>query len=76
MAYHVLYRVFEDYLLNPRLLRKTVDVSPLVTIIAVLLSGSLLGITGALIAVPAAAAVQLLLTEVLYTQRDSATAPT
>ncbi len=65
MAYHVLYRVFEDYLLNPRVLRRTVDVSPLVTIIAVLLGGSLLGVTGALIAVPAAAAVQLLLTEVL-----------
>ena len=28
VAYHVLYRVFEDYLLNPRVLRKTVDVSP------------------------------------------------
>ncbi len=53
MAYHVLYRVFEDYLLNPRVLRKTVDVSPLVTIVAVLLGGSLLGVTNALIAVPA-----------------------
>jgi len=76
VAYHVLYRVFEDYLLNPRVLRRTVDVSPLVTIIAVLIGGSLLGITGALIAVPAAAAIQLLLTEVLYPQRDTATAPT
>jgi len=76
VAYHVLYRVFEDYLLNPRVLRRTVDVSPVVTIIAVLLGGSLLGVTGALIAVPAAAAVQLLLTEVLYPQRDTATAPT
>jgi predicted PurR-regulated permease PerM len=76
VAYHVLYHVFEDYLLNPRLLRRTVDVSPLVTIIAVLLGGALLGITGALIAVPAAAAIQLLLTEVLHPQRDTATAPT
>jgi len=76
VAYHVLYRVFEDYLLNPRVLRKTVDVSPLVTVIAVLLGGALLGVTGALIAVPAAAAFQLLLTEVLYPQRDTAHAPT
>ncbi len=76
VAYHVLYRVFEDYLLNPRVLRRTVDVSPLVTSVAVLLGGSLLGVTGALIAVPAAAAVQLLLTEVLYPQRDTASAPT
>ncbi len=74
VVYHVLYRLFEDYLLNPRVLRKTVDVSPLVTIVAVLIGGSLLGIIGALIAVPAAAAVQLLLTEVVFPQRDAATA--
>jgi len=72
VAYHVLYRVFEDYLLNPRVLRRTVDVSPLATIVAVLLGGSLLGVTNALIAVPAAAAVQLLPTEVLNPQRDTA----
>jgi hypothetical protein len=75
VAYHVLYHVFEDYLLDPRVVRRTVDVSPLATIVAVLLGGSLLGVTGALIAVPAAAAVQLLLTEVLNPQRDTASAP-
>ena len=58
-------------ILNPRVLRKTVDVSPVMTVIAVLLGGALLGITGALIAVPAAAAVQLVLTEVIYPQRDA-----
>lgn len=75
VIYHVIYRLFEDYLLNPRVLRKTVDVSPVVTVIAVLIGGALLGITGALIAVPAAAAVQLILLEVIYPQRDAATAP-
>ena len=44
VAFHVVYRVFEDYLPNPRVLRKTVDVSPLVTIVAVILGGSLLGV--------------------------------
>jgi len=47
-------------------------VSPLVTIIAVILGGALLGIVGALIAVPAAAAVQLVLVEVVYPNRDRA----
>ncbi len=73
VVFHVIYRLFEDYLLNPRVLRKTVDVSPLVTIIAVVLGGALLGIVGALIAVPAAAAVQLVLTEVVYPNRDRPT---
>ncbi len=73
VVYHVLYRLFEDYLLNPRVLRRTVDVKPVVTVVAVLIGGSLLGIIGALIAVPAAAAIQLLLTEVVYPKRDQAT---
>jgi predicted PurR-regulated permease PerM len=70
--YHVIYRIFADYVLNPRVLRRTVDVSPAVTIIAVLIGGSLLGIVGALVAVPVAAAFQLFLTEVVYPQRDAA----
>jgi len=72
VVFHVIYRLFEDYLLNPRVLRKTVDVSPLVTIIAVILGGALLGIVGAVVAVPAAAAVQLVLVEVVYPNRDRA----
>ncbi len=72
VVFHVCYRLFEDYLLNPRVLRRTVDVSPLVTVIAVVLGGALLGIVGAVVAVPAAAAVQLLLVEVIYPNRDRA----
>jgi predicted PurR-regulated permease PerM len=73
VIFHVLYRFFEDYLLNPRVLRKTVDVSPLVTIVAVVIGGGLLGIIGALIAVPTAAAIQLIITEVVYPNQDAAT---
>lgn len=72
VVYHVVYRLIEDYLLNPRVLRRTVDVKPVVTVVAVLIGGSLLGIIGALIAVPAAAAIQLIITEVVYPKRDEA----
>ncbi len=75
IGYHVVYRLFEDYWLNPRVLRKTVDVSPVVTVIAVLIGGALLGITGALLAVPTAAAIQLVLVEVVYPLRDAEEAP-
>ncbi len=71
VIYHVIYRVFADYMLNPWVLRKTVDVSPLVTIVAVIVGGGLLGIVGALIAVPTAAAIQLILLEVVYPARDA-----
>jgi len=73
VVFHVFYRLFEDYLLNPRVLRRTVDVSPLVTVFAVVLGGALLGIVGAVVAVPAAAAVQLVLVEVVYPNRDRPT---
>lgn len=73
IIYHILYRLFEDYLLNPRVLRKTVEVKPVVTVVSVVIGGSLLGIIGALIAVPTAAAIQLYLTEVVYPTRDGAT---
>lgn len=75
VVFTFVYRLVADYLINPVVLRRTVDVSPLVTVIAVVLGGGLLGVVGALVAVPAAAAVQLLLTEVVYPQRDAQVAP-
>ena len=72
VGFHLVYRAFEDYVLNPRVMRHTVQVKPVVTIVAVLLGGSLLGFAGALIAVPMAAAIQLLLTEVVFPSQDAA----
>ena len=47
-AFYITYRFLEDYLLNPRVMKHTVKVSPGLTIIATLIGGSLLGIIGAL----------------------------
>jgi predicted PurR-regulated permease PerM len=71
VGFHVIYRGFEDYILNPRVLRKTVNVKPVVTVVAVLIGGTLLGIVGALIAVPVAAGLQLIVTEVIFPSQDS-----
>ena len=70
IGFTVAYRIFEDYVLSPRILRRTVSVKPVVTIISVLLGGALLGLEGALIAVPVGAAVQLFVTEVVYPRSD------
>jgi len=72
VVFTIAYRLAEDYLINPRVLKRTVNVRPLVTVVAVLLGGALLGIVGALLAVPAAAAIQLILTEVVYPRMDGA----
>lgn len=75
IVFTIVYRLVADYAINPVVLRRTVDVSPLVTVVAVVVGGGLLGVVGALVAVPTAAAVQLLLTEVVYPARDEQIAP-
>jgi predicted PurR-regulated permease PerM len=55
-----LWQRFEDYVIQPQIYRKMLRVSPIVTIVAVLVGASLLGILGALIAIPTAAAIQIL----------------
>lgn len=72
IAYHIGYRLLEDYLLSPRIMRKTVNVRPVVTILAVLVGGALLGVVGALMAIPVAAGVQLVLTEVVLPRQEAA----
>jgi predicted PurR-regulated permease PerM len=70
-ADYLVYRVIEDYLIVPRIMGRTVEVPGLVTIIAVLIGGALLGLIGALIAIPVAATVKLVLEEVSYPRLDS-----
>ncbi len=55
----------------PRIMGRTVDVPAVVTVVAVLLGGTLMGLIGALIAIPAAAALRLLLHEVTFHRLDS-----
>ena len=69
-AFYAFYRLFEDYLLTPRVMRHTVSISPGLTIIATLIGGVLLGLIGALIAIPVAAGVQLLLEEITFPKLD------
>jgi predicted PurR-regulated permease PerM len=66
LAFYIAYRFFEDYLLTPRVMRHTVRISPGLTIIATLIGGVLLGLIGALIAIPVAAGIHLILEEVTF----------
>ncbi|WP_131816414.1 AI-2E family transporter, partial [Mycolicibacterium porcinum] len=70
VVFFVALRLVEDYLLVPRIIGRTVQVPPLVTVVAVLLGGALLGIVGALLAIPIAAAILLLARETLFPQLD------
>ncbi len=70
-AFYLVYRFLEDYLLNPRVMKHTVKVSPGLTIIATLIGGTLLGLIGALVAIPVAATIHLLLEEVAYPRQNT-----
>jgi predicted PurR-regulated permease PerM len=70
IGFFLVYRLAEDYLLVPRIIGRVVKVPALVTVVAVLLGGALLGIVGALVAIPAAAALLLLAQEVLFPRLD------
>lgn len=71
-VYYAAYQQFENYVLYPRIMKRSVDVSPAATVVAVLIGGSLLGVLGALLAIPIAAAVQLVLQEVVIPRQDEA----
>lgn len=67
----------ENYLLVPRVMGKNVGVNPIVTLLALAAFASILGLPGALLAIPAAAVLQLLLDRYLLQRihRDSLVPP-
>ena len=68
---YVVYVQIENYLVTPRIMKKTLEVPGAVTIVAALIGSSLLGLIGGLLAVPVAAAIILILDEVVYPRADN-----
>lgn len=71
VVFFVVFRLAEDYLLVPKIIGRVVKVPALITVVAVLIGGALLGIVGALVAIPIAAALQLLTQEILFPRLDN-----
>jgi predicted PurR-regulated permease PerM len=69
-AFYIIFRLLEDYLIMPRIIGRAVEVPATVTVVAVLFGGAVLGIIGALIAIPVAAAARILLTETIFPRLD------
>jgi predicted PurR-regulated permease PerM len=67
---YVLYIQIENYFIMPRIMRKSLELPGLVTIIAALIGTSLLGLIGGLLAVPIAAAILLIIDEVIFPKAD------
>ncbi|MEJ6574167.1 MAG: AI-2E family transporter [Actinomycetes bacterium] len=70
LASYIIYVQFENYVLTPKVMKRSLSIPGLVTIIAALIGASLLGLVGGILAVPIAAAVLLILDEVVYPKAD------
>jgi predicted PurR-regulated permease PerM len=65
LVYYVVYQQVENYVVAPKIMQRTVSVPGAVTVVAALAGGTLLGVLGALLAIPVAAGLLLLYEEVL-----------
>jgi predicted PurR-regulated permease PerM len=66
LAFFVLLAQIENYVLSPRVMQRAVELSPVTTILALLIGGGLLGLVGALLAIPVTAAGKVLLHELVF----------
>jgi predicted PurR-regulated permease PerM len=69
---YVVYVQIENYVVTPRIMKRTLSVPGAVTIISALIGTSLLGLVGGLLAVPVAASIILILDEVVFPRADNA----
>lgn len=69
---YVIYVQIENYVVMPRIMKKSLSMPGLVTILAAMLGTSLLGLIGGLLAVPIAAAIMLIIEEVVWPKQNLA----
>ncbi|HEX6918825.1 MAG TPA: AI-2E family transporter [Actinomycetes bacterium] len=70
VVFFLAYQQFENYVIYPHVMRRAVDVPAALTVVAVLIGGALLGVVGALLAIPIAAAALLVAREVFIPRMD------
>ena len=68
---YVIYVQIENYVVTPRIMKRTLAVPGAVTIISALIGSSLLGLVGGLLAVPVAASIILILDEVVIPRANN-----
>jgi predicted PurR-regulated permease PerM len=70
LAIYIIYQQVENYIITPKIMKRSLSLPGAVTIISALIGTSLLGLVGGLLAVPVAASIILILEEVVYPRAD------
>jgi predicted PurR-regulated permease PerM len=73
LAFFLGYQQVENYVIQPRIMKRTVDVSPATVILSAMAGGTLLGPIGVLLAVPGAASIKVVASELM--NQDKAPVP-
>ncbi|WP_374009351.1 AI-2E family transporter [Leifsonia sp. LS-T14] len=68
--YYVIYMQMEAYVLSPRIMNRAVSVPGALVVVAALAGGTLLGVLGALVAIPFAAAILLIVRQVIIPRQN------
>lgn len=68
--FYLVYMQIEAYVLNPNIMNRAVKVPGVIVVIAALAGGTLLGILGALIAIPVAASILLIINQVVVPRQN------
>jgi predicted PurR-regulated permease PerM len=63
IIFAIVYQQVENYVIQPQIQGRAVAVQPIVILVAVLFGSTLFGVVGALLAIPAAAAIQIAVKE-------------
>ena len=71
----IAYQQFENYVVQPRIQSKAVNLDPFIVVVAAICGAALLGIAGALLAIPAAATIQVGIREYMNFRRETGRSP-
>jgi predicted PurR-regulated permease PerM len=69
-VFAIAYQQFENYVVQPRIQSRAVELDPFLVVVAAMFGGALLGVIGALLAIPIAASIQIALREWMEYRRE------
>ena len=72
VVFAIVYQQIENYLIQPQIQRRATEIEPFIVLVAVLFGSTLFGILGALLAIPAAASIQIAVYEFREYRREVA----
>jgi predicted PurR-regulated permease PerM len=71
VIFYIAYQQVENYVIYPKVMSRSVEIPGALTVVAALVGGTLLGVVGALLAIPTAASLLLLVREVFLPRQEA-----